>query len=79
MRPDMGRVQAVHVTAETEADAEVGVLESHGTRDAISDCVGLDCGSFEGDDCVWDGSGRGLSFGIVTDGCGRLCGFSLST
>lgn len=74
MRPEMGKEQAVHVTLEVEAD--VGFLDSHGTREDISDFVGLDCGSFDGDDCVWDGKGRDFPLGTLIVGSGRLFGGS---
>lgn len=66
----MGREQTVQVTEDVEH--ELGVLESQGTREAISDCVGRG-GNLDGDDCVWGGSGLE---GALMDGNGRDLGCS---
>lgn len=64
IRPEMGRVHAVHATEEFET--ELGVFPSQGTLEAISVCVRRG-GSLEGDDCVWEGNGL---VGAAIDGRG---------
>ena len=74
MRPEIGSVQAVHVTVELVA--EVGVRESHGTREDISFLDGRTAGIFEGDDWVWDGNGLVGPVGTLMAGSGRGLGRS---